>query len=123
MLVNFAGTNMNTYRIPLRVVFYKEDERWVAHCLEFDLCGDGESKAEALESLSEAIAIQVQETVESKNFRNLVSPAPSDVQAKFFAGKHTALGEMQMRIQPIAQVEFEGQEYREYSDDNGLVEV
>ena len=28
-------------RVPLRVVFYREDEVWIAHCLEFDLAGDG----------------------------------------------------------------------------------
>ena len=27
-------------RVPLRVVFYKEDGDWIAHCLEFDLLGD-----------------------------------------------------------------------------------
>ena len=35
-------------RVPVRVVFYREDGEWVAHCLEFDLIGDGTTKQEAL---------------------------------------------------------------------------
>ncbi len=112
---------MKNFRIPLRVVLYKEDGLWVAHCLEFDLCGDGESQGQALESLSEAIAIQVRESVAHKNINNLVSPAPGDVQAKFFAGKHT--GEMRLSIRQVYPVEIEEQEYREYSDDCDLVEA
>ena len=35
-------------RMPLRVVFYREEEVWIAHCLEFDLAGDGATREEAL---------------------------------------------------------------------------
>ena len=47
-------------RVPLHVVFYREGEAWIAHCLEFDLAGDGDTKEEALDSLSEAVTLQVE---------------------------------------------------------------
>lgn len=114
---------MKSFRIPLRVVFYREDDRWVAHCLEFDLCGDGESQSKALLSLSDAIGIQLQESIEHKNLRNLLSPAPSDIQEKFFAGHHTAEGDLKLQIKSVDHVELGEPEYREYCEDDGLVGV
>jgi predicted RNase H-like HicB family nuclease len=104
-----------TYRIPLRVVFYKEGASWVAHCLEFDLCGDGASRSDALACLAEAIAVQVKFSVEHGNLKNLFSPAPSDIQEMFFSGKATGIGEIKLKMKEIDGVVFEDQEYREYS--------
>ena len=109
---------MKTFRIPLRVVFYKEAGAWIAHCLEFDLCGDGATRPEALRALGEAITLQVKESVEHKNPKNLFSPAPSDIQRKFFAGRDTAKGELEFGLQSVDAIEFEEPEYREYSDDD-----
>lgn len=109
---------MKTFRIPLRVVFYKEEQRWVAHCLEFDLCGDGATRREALQSLEESINIQVHESLEHDNPRNLFSPAPSEVWEKFFAGKDVAVGELQVVTEPANRLTFESPEYREYSEDD-----
>ncbi len=113
---------MKTFRIPLRVVFYREDGDWVAHCLEFDLCGNGTSKQEALSSLSEAIEVQVKESVRHNNPRNLFSPASSEVQEMFFAGKHSVEGHLELRVEQVDPVIFEAAEYREYSEtDRGLL--
>jgi predicted RNase H-like HicB family nuclease len=86
-------------RIPLRIVFYKEDGEWLAHCLEFDLIGAGESRASALASLGEAIAIQVEASVEHNNPANLFAPAESRILQMFAAGKDVATGELS--IKPI----------------------
>ncbi len=51
------SSDTKTLRTSLRVVFYKDDGEWVAHCLEFDLCGDGKTKEQALKSLSQAIQV------------------------------------------------------------------
>ena len=74
-------------RIPLRVVFYKEAGDWIAHCLEFDLVGDGPTKAKALKTLNEAIRIQVAYSVEHENIDNLFSPAEGRYFRMFAAGK------------------------------------
>ncbi len=107
----------STFRVPLRVVFYREEGAWIAHCLEFDVCGDGDSRESALRSLSEAISIQVTESIKHSNLNNLFSPAPSEIQAKFFSGKPTAHGQLRLELgKKIDDVEFEQPEYREFSD-------
>ncbi len=103
-----------TFRIPLRVVFYKEQGSWIAHCLEFDLCGDGKAHKNALISLSKAINAQLKFSQKNGNRKNLFSPAPSESQAMFFSGKTTADGGMELKIEAVDDVVFEGQEYREY---------
>ena len=70
-----AKTVFPSLRIPLRIVFYKEGRDWIAHCLEFDLVGDGPTKAKALEVLNEAIRVQVVYSFEHQNIDNLFSPA------------------------------------------------
>ncbi|MBI3836333.1 MAG: hypothetical protein HY288_00175 [Planctomycetia bacterium] len=107
---------MKTFRIPLRVIFYREDGSWVAHCLEFDLCGDGASKEEARRSMFDSVKTQARESFHHNNPRNLFTPASSEVQEKFFAGKHTTIqGEMKLTIEPLI---IEEAEYREYSDES-----
>lgn len=108
---------MKAFRIPLRVVFYREDGEWIAHCLEFDLCGNGSTKGQALESLSEAINLQVQYSLEHNNPQNLFTPAPSEIQEMFFAGHPAAEGELRMKFGQVDQLVIEEPEYREYSGD------
>ena len=71
---------MRDLHLPIRVILYQEEGRQVAHCLEFDLMGDGDTTAEAIEDLAEAIRIQIAETVASGNWRSLFTPADG----KFF---------------------------------------
>jgi predicted RNase H-like HicB family nuclease len=66
---------MHASSVPIRVVFHRDDGTWVAHCLDFDLMGDGETKRQALSALREAIALQVMASIEHDNPRNLIKPA------------------------------------------------
>jgi len=45
--------------IPLRVLIYFEDDEWVAHLLEMDLVGTGDSPQEAEQQLKGAAAAQL----------------------------------------------------------------
>lgn len=108
---------MKAMRIPLRIVFYKSSGQWVAHCLEFDLCGHGMEKRDAILMLAEAIRIQLAETIESQNPLNLFSPADSEIFARFAAGKddpHVANAELRMVVDTF---QIEPAESREYSDE------
>lgn len=104
--------------MPVRAVLYREDGRWVAHCLEFDLIGDGESPEEAVESLNEAISIQVQDTLKSGNARNLFSPADGEYFEMFAAGKSVAQGVLTLRKISADGIEIEGVDTREYDVDD-----
>jgi predicted RNase H-like HicB family nuclease len=90
------------FDISLRVVFYRDDSRWIAHCLEFDLLGDGRTKENALESLAAAIDLQLEESFKHNNPSNLFSPAPSEAWEMFALGKDTAAGNLSVCIEQLA---------------------
>ncbi len=112
----------NQLRVPLRIVFYQEDGRAIAHCLEFDLIGDGATNAEALERLSQAISLQIEASLECDNPTNLFSPADGKFFRMFAEGRDMVQGELQIAAAPRAQVLIEDIEYREYSTE-GLARV
>ena len=104
-------------RVPLRVVFYVEGESWVAHCLEFDLVGDGSTKEEAIEALSTAIAIQVSASLEFENPANLFTPADGEFFQKYAEGVDVADGEITVRMDRLRSSLpiIESVEAREYT--------
>ena len=89
---------MNALRMPLRVVFYKDDEDWVAHCLEFDLVGCAETQSEALNLLSEAINVQLAATADNGNLHNLFTPATGEYFEMFAAGRDVVEGELKISV-------------------------
>lgn len=103
---------MQALRLPLRIVFYREDGDWIAHCLEFDLAGDGPTKDGALASLSAAIRIQVEESLKTGNLDNLFMPAEGKYFRMFATGKDTTALDLTMGSVPF---NAERTEYREYS--------
>ncbi|MGE3637556.1 MAG: type II toxin-antitoxin system HicB family antitoxin [Pirellulales bacterium] len=106
-------------RLPIRIVFYKEGNAWVAHCLEFDLMGDGDTREEALDQLGDAIALQIEASIEHDNPANLFSPADGKFFEMFAAGKNIAIGELQLKEvsapRHIDSFEIEECQYREYA--------
>jgi len=102
---------MRAVRLPLRVVFYYEQDQWVAHCLEFDLVGDGESQVDALKCLTEAIELQIAASLEHNNAENLFSPAEGKFLRMFAQGKNIALGHVEIHIDGV---EIDSVETRSY---------
>jgi predicted RNase H-like HicB family nuclease len=94
-------------------VFYKDNKDWIAHCLEFDLMGDGATKKEALDQLSNAISIQVETSLEYDNPVNLFKPADGKFFAMFAAGTDVAVGELHLKIDSVTIDETETREYIE----------
>lgn len=102
-------------RIALRVVYYREAGRWVAHCLEFDLAGDGRTRQFALVRLLAAIVIQIKEAVASANMQNLFSPADGEVFRKFAAGKKSMVipGDAELSANGLRIEKIEIRDYAE----------
>lgn len=97
---------MRKLRIPLRVVFYQDDGDWIAHCLEFDLLGDGPTKEAAARQLEMAIATQFESFRANQDINNLFSPAPAEIQRLFAEADDEPSG--MLRIEPIDNtVEFD----------------
>jgi predicted RNase H-like HicB family nuclease len=105
---------MQSLRVPIRVVFYRDEDAWIAHCLEFDLLGDGETQEQALEMLSDAIRIQVEATVDFGNPANLFSPADGRFFRMFAAGEDvTALG-ITLELGSLNEIIIEHVELRQF---------
>jgi hypothetical protein len=101
--------------IPIRIVFYRDSDRWVAHCLEFDLMGDGQTKREAAEALGQAIGIQVEEVARSGNAQNLLNPAPAEYWKMYAQGRNVADGDLRIEMH-YHNVEIPTEDFREYAD-------
>jgi predicted RNase H-like HicB family nuclease len=105
---------MQPMRMPIRVVFYRDEGIWVAHCLEFDLLGHGPAQEEALRKLAEAIRLQVEATLEYDNPANLFSPAEGRYFRMFAAGEDVTGGELTLDVEPTEQMHIEDVELREF---------
>jgi predicted RNase H-like HicB family nuclease len=106
---------MHPLHISLRVVCYREGETWFAHCLEFDVIGDGSTQTEAIAQLAEAIRIQLEFSIEHDNLNNLFSPADGDLFLRYAAGKKSeiAANGLLIRIDPITIEAAEIHEFQE----------
>ena len=102
---------MKDLRVPLRIVFYKDGNAWIAHCLEFDLIGDGSTKEEALSRMNEAVGIQVEASLQHDNPANLFKPADGRFFAMFAAGSDVAMGEVRLQFDSVIIDEVETREY------------
>lgn len=108
----------SVYRIPLRIVFYQDDGAMIAHCLEFDLLGDGATQDEALRALNDAIAMQVQWTVENDDPSQLFSPAPAVYEEMFAAGDDVVDDRLRLQVtieSPSPRYEFGAPMLRTFS--------
>ena len=106
---------MKSFRIPLRAVLYKEGKNWIAHCLEFDVIGDGKNQESAIKNLCQAIFVQVEASVKHNCISNLFTPADGKFFRMFAEGTEVAHWELQLIPKEIDSVTIEDVETREYS--------
>ena len=66
-------------RLDFRVLIYREDKFWIAHCLETDLVAEGASVAQAIDSLIDISNVQIQAAMEEADLASLFSPAPAEI--------------------------------------------
>jgi len=109
--------------LDIRIVLYRESDSWVAHCLEFDLIGSGDTQPEALECLAEAIALQLEDSISHNNPRNLFQPADSEIFHRYAVGANlgdssTVLAKLRIQHDPVTIPGVEAREYLEESPDD-----
>ncbi|HVX86268.1 MAG TPA: hypothetical protein VH253_15905 [Phycisphaerae bacterium] len=112
---------MQIFRLALRAVLYQDAGRWLAHCLEMDLIGEGVTREEALDSLSESIHMQVEFSVENNNVANIFQPADARYLQMFAAGQD--LPHAQFRVEAFSDqnLRIDRLEAREYSGSDALL--
>jgi hypothetical protein len=70
--------NTPTFDLSLRAVIYREGDMHLAHCLELDLAGEGNTRAEAVKTLIELIQIQVEAALADGDISSIFRPAPAE---------------------------------------------
>ena len=70
-------------RITLRVLGYRDQDGWVAHCLETDLVGQGKTYAAARRHLVQLTKIQLSFATQMKDPRLFFHPAPPRLLARY----------------------------------------
>ncbi|WP_165074070.1 hypothetical protein [Paludisphaera rhizosphaerae] len=112
-------------RLSLRIVFYREDESWVAHCLETDLVGVGETKREAMATLWDATTLQFEASREWDNPANFFSPAEGRYFEMYARGRDVATAEMDVSAETLKRIDGDVGEIlgREYVDRDELAVV
>ena len=72
-------------RIDLRAVVYFDREvgRWIGHCLELDLVGEGNSPSDATREVMELCDTHIDSCIESGDLDGIFSPAPSEIERMY----------------------------------------
>lgn len=98
--------------MPLRIVFWREEKRWWAQCLEIDALGDGATKAAALRRLAKAIATTVDFCLAQGSLDSLFQPASPEAFRMFAQGKNVAGADLHMSFEHL---DVERPVFRQYA--------
>lgn len=71
-------------KIHLDVLITKEEDLYVAHCLQLDLVATGETLEEAKRNLLDVVEVQINYAFQHDNLEHLFRPVPGEVWKKFF---------------------------------------
>ena len=74
-------------RLDFQVLIYPEDDFWIAHCLETDLVGEGDTADEAMQTLIDISNVQIQAAIDAGDLASIFSPAPPDLWRAYAVGK------------------------------------
>ncbi len=69
----------NLFRLPMGTTFgtyQREDGRWIAHALDFDLVSSGMSKAKALDKLRISVKTYIEYGLTNNWVEDIIFPAP-----------------------------------------------
>jgi len=90
-----AETKRPTFHLD--VLLYRDEQQWVAHCLQLDLVEYGHTRKAAQAAILDVIRAHIEYAIEHDNMEYLFHPAPSDVWKLFL--KSQRIGRKTMRLQ------------------------
>jgi hypothetical protein len=74
-------------QIELRVVTYREDGVWLAHCLELDIVAEGKSSRKAVKDVIDLCVLQIKTAIEENDLPSVIRPAPPEIWTMFYSAK------------------------------------
>jgi hypothetical protein len=81
-LIRFRWFRRLPVKVTLNAIVYKEDNEWIAHCLQMDLVATGAHSKEAICNLFDLIKAQIEFAEDNNNFAAVFRPAPPDAWAR-----------------------------------------
>jgi hypothetical protein len=72
-------------QFELRIVAYREEGVWLAHCLELDIVTEGKSSKKAVRDLINLCVLQIKVAIEENDLPAIIRPAPSEIWTMFFS--------------------------------------
>lgn len=70
---------MKAIRIDLRGVVYRDNQWWIAHCLEMDVVAEGETPPEAIRDLIALCDLKIKDALGEGDTRSIFRPAPAKI--------------------------------------------
>jgi hypothetical protein len=80
-----AGKMKKDWAFKFRILMKKEEDLWVAHCLELDLVATALSEKQVEEDIVAVILEQVRYCIVNDNMANLFRNAPKEIWDEFYA--------------------------------------
>jgi predicted RNase H-like HicB family nuclease len=77
---------MPNVRLILRALIYRDDDWWVAHCLETDVVAEGGTPTQAFANLQSLTALQIETALESGDLQSIFRQAPPEILSAFATG-------------------------------------
>ncbi len=73
-------------RLTLRALIYRDDDWWVAHCLDTDVVAEGKTPVQAFENLQSLTDTQIETALREGDLQSIFRPAPPDIHSAFAIG-------------------------------------
>ena len=69
---------MGAIRIELRGVAYRDNQWWIAHCLEMDVVAEGATQ-EAIKDLIALCDLKIEDAIKEGDVQSIFRPAPPEI--------------------------------------------
>src|SRR5437879_2928025 len=92
-------------KITLSAIIYREDDCWLAHCLEMDIVAEGKNLIDAWRNLDDLCTLQVKVALEVGDLESIFKPAPAEFWKMFWIGKEREMPRKHKTFKPINRFE------------------
>jgi len=93
-------------RLDFRVLIYREEPFWIAHCMETDLVAEGATVTEAVDNLIAISNVQIQTALDEGDLASVFSPAPAEVWRMYSVAAEGPTRRPRKAIKQVNKVQF-----------------
>lgn len=103
--ITWSGMKRRTpHNLELRAVIYRDQQWWVAHCLELNLAASSDESAErAIDDLLKSVDLQLQN---ADDLDAIVRPAAPEVWAMYFRAMDHHMGARASKLRAVKSFTF-----------------